>query len=117
MTPTFVFRDGRPFLIVGAPGGSKIIGTVLNVVVNVIDFGMPLEDALRAPRLINREGPVELETELYGDTDLKKELERRGQSVVLNSVMGNVQAVYFDSEKNKIIGASDPRGDGEALGY
>lgn len=117
MTPTFIFQNGRPFLIAGSPGGSKIIGAVLNVIVNLIDFGMPLEEALRAPRIINRDGPIELETQLYQDLDLKRELERRGHPVVLNPAIGNVQAVYFDSEKDQITGASDPRGDGEALGY
>lgn len=116
MTPTFVFKKGRPFLILGSPGGSKIIGAVLNVIVNIIDFGMSLENALSAPRIINRGGAIELEPQLYENTYLKRELERRGHPVVLSPVIGNVQAIHFDFETDTIIGLSDPRGNGEALG-
>ncbi len=117
MTPTIIFKKGEPFMVVGSPGGSKIIGTVLNVIVNVIDFGYTLEDAMKAPRLINRDGPIEMETELYRNRFLKRELERRGHPIWDAQVLGNVQAILFDREEDFIYGASDPRADGEAMGY
>jgi len=50
MTPTIVLKDGKPVLIVGAPGGARIITTVLEVIVNVIDYGLTLQEAVEAPR-------------------------------------------------------------------
>ena len=117
MTPVFIFKDGKPFLIAGSPGGSKIIGTVLNVIVNLIDFGMSLEDAMAAPRIINRAGLTELEQPLYDDPALRRELWRRGHPIVLSPPLGNVQAIHFDQEAEMIYGESDPRAEGEALGY
>lgn len=117
MTPTFVFKEGKPVLIVGSPGGSKIIGTVLNVVTNILDFNQDLDTAMREPRLIDRDGPVEMEPELYENKYLRRELERRGHPILRTEVLGNVQAISFDSENDFIYGSSDPRGEGEAVGY
>lgn len=117
MTPTFVFKKEKPFMILGSPGGSKIIGSVLNVIVNSIDYEMSLYDAVHAPRMINRDGPIEFEEILFKDAFLKRELERRGHPVVLNPVFGNIQAIQFDADSGKIYGESDPRGEGEAAGY
>ncbi|MFC5286296.1 gamma-glutamyltransferase [Actinokineospora guangxiensis] len=58
MTPTIVLRDGKPFLAVGSPGGSTIITTVLQILVNRIDFGMPLTEAVAAPRASQRNSPT-----------------------------------------------------------
>ncbi len=118
MTPTFVFKGKKPFLIVGSPGGSAIIGIVLNVIVNVIDFKMSLEDALRVPRVINRDGATELEPELLDDPILKRDLAKRGHAVLSQPAFGNVQAILLPLRKNgRIVGESDPRGEGKALGY
>ncbi len=117
MTPTFIFKEGRPVLVAGSPGGSKIIGIVLNVVVNVLDFEMPLAEAMRAPRMINRDGPVELEPALYKQEALVQNLMRRGHRVIEIPNFGNAQAIYFDREREVLVGESDPRGEGEALGY
>lgn len=117
MTPTFVFSNGEPFLILGSPGGSKIIGAVLNVLVNVIDFKMSLKDALAAPRMINRDGPVEVEPHFLDNADTHRELQRRGHPFVEVPAIGNVQAIHFDPESQLIVGESDPRGDGQADGY
>ena len=119
MTPALVFREGKPAAILGSPGGSKIIGTVLNVMVNLIDFRMPLEEAVDALRIINRGGSVEAEPGIFSELPtLKRELERRGHPVTeLKQPIGNVQAVYFDSDNDLIRGEADPRGEGKADGY
>ena len=117
MAPTFIFKAGRPFLILGTPGGTGIIGVILNVLVNVIDFQMPLDLALRAPRILNRNGATELETALLQDEDLKRELYRRGHPIEHQDAYGNVQAVYFDQDNDVIVGESDPRGEGKAEGF
>ena len=117
MTPTFVFHEGKPLLIVGSPGGSTIIGTVLNILVNVVDFKMGLAEALGAPRIINRDGAVELEEELFNRPNLREFLEKKGHVVESNSFFGNAQAIYFDPQSDVIIGESDPRGEGQSAGF
>ncbi len=117
MTPTLVFKEGKPVLAVGSPGGSRIIGTVLNVIVNVLDFGMPLDKAMKAPRLINRAGSIEMEPELYNQTDLRHRLTLLGHKVEKAGPIGNAQAIYFDDLSGFLVGASDSRGEGEAAGY
>ena len=59
MTPSIVLKDARPFLITGSPGGSRIITAVLDVIMNVIDFHMPVDQAVAAPRLHNQWQPDE----------------------------------------------------------
>ncbi len=118
MTPTLVFKTGRPVLIVGSPGGSTIIATVLNVVTNVIDFKMPLEEALSAARILNRDGPLELEAEIFANAALKDKLREKGNEIIYKENFGNAQAIFFDEQQNEIlIGASDPRSEGRAAGY
>lgn len=117
MTPAFVFREGRPFLIAGSPGGPRIIGAVLNVIVNLIDFGMKLDEAIAAPRMIHRGSSAELEEELFQNQEIKTGLENKGMAVSQTSAIGNVQAIYFDSDQKWIVGQSDPRGEGRAEGY
>jgi len=65
MTPTIVMKDGRPVLVLGTPGGSRIISTVLEVIVNVIDHGMPLEEAVDAPRIHHQWLPDTLAAEPF----------------------------------------------------
>ena len=63
MTPTIVLKDGKPVLITGSPGGSRIITAVLQVIVNAIDFGMPIDEAVTAPRLHHQWQPDEVMVE------------------------------------------------------
>ncbi len=116
MTPAFVFRDGEPFMVAGSPGGSSIIGIVLNVLVNVLDFGLPVHEAVALPRVINRDGEIELETPLYEQEILRRGLEMLGHEVKRRSPFGNAQVLLRDPETGKWTGASDPRGEGLALG-
>jgi gamma-glutamyltranspeptidase/glutathione hydrolase len=67
MSPTLVFRRGRPVLALGSPGGSRIIGTVLNVLLNVLDFNMPLQDAVDAPRVISRNSVSDIEAAILAE--------------------------------------------------
>jgi len=114
MSPVLVFKEGVPVLAVGSPGGSKIIGAVLNVLVNLLDYNLPLEQALAAPRMINRDGAFELEDGLMANRELVRYLQRQGFEVKRSSVIGNVQAVLI--RKGTLLGASDPRGEGQAAG-
>ena len=83
MTPTIVLKDGTPLLVLGAPGGSRIITTVLEVIVNVIDYGMPLEEAVDAPRIHHQWLPDTLGAEPFAlSTSTVAALTRMGYHVV-----------------------------------
>ena len=71
MTPTIVLKDGKPFLVTGSPGGSRIITTVLQVILNVIDRGMTIAEAVAAPRIHHQWLPDEVFVErgFPADTD------------------------------------------------
>jgi len=83
MTPTIVLRDGRPLLVVGAPGGARIITTVLEIIVNVIDHGMTLQEAIDAPRFHHQWLPDTLAGEPFAvSADTRLALTRMGYKVV-----------------------------------
>lgn len=116
MTPTIIFRDGEPRYALGSPGGSRIIGVTLNVLLNVIDHGMDVQTAINSPRAISRNGPLELEAPLYRNRELRNELERRGFTVRNAGAFGSVQAIEI-GEDGWLRGAADPRREGLAVGY
>lgn len=115
MTPTIVFQGAEPRLVAGSPGGSKIIGIITNIIVNVLDLGMPLKQALAEPRVINRGGPLEVEKDLMSDTALIEQLKSWGFEIETSGPMGNVQAILI--EESRLTGESDSRGDGLAKGF
>ena len=117
MTPTIVLRDGKPFIITGASGGSKIITAVLQVITNVIDFGMNIRQAAEAPRFHNQWLPDRIDFEEYGTTeDVKNGLKKRGQKLGVETVVGRTHSILVDSNGVK-WGAPDPRIFGKAVGY
>ncbi len=117
MTPTIVLKDGKPFLIVGSPGGSTIITTVLQTIMNVIDFGMNIQQAVDAPRFHHQWLPERIDYERYGMTeDVKNNLKAMGHKIGIQRVLGRVQAIEIDWTKHIFYGASDPRSFGTAEG-
>jgi gamma-glutamyltranspeptidase/glutathione hydrolase len=83
MTPTLVFKDGKPVLVVGTPGGSRIITTVLEVIVNVIDHGMTLQEAIDAPRIHHQWFPDSIAAEPFAlSADTNQALTGMGYKVV-----------------------------------
>ena len=118
MTPTIVVRDGRTWLIVGSPGGSHIITTVLQVLVNAIDHRMDVQQAVDAPRFHHQWQPDEVRLEKLGfPADVVHALGAMGHMTRVDSDMGGVQAIAIDPASGLRLGASDPREDGAALGY
>jgi gamma-glutamyltranspeptidase/glutathione hydrolase len=118
MTPTIVTKDNRAFLVVGSPGGSRIITTVLQVVLNVIDHGMDVQEAVDAPRFHHQWMPDVIRLERRGfPVDVIKALEARGHQTSAQADMGDVHAILIDPKSGLRLGASDPRGDGRTLGY
>ena len=117
MSPTIVLRDGRPILSVGAAGGPTIISQTLLAILNVIDFGMPVDAALAQPRFHHQWQPDELKLERRAGTDVARELEKRGHKVSLVDALGATQAVGAGDGSEKFRGAHDPRVDGQAAGW
>jgi gamma-glutamyltranspeptidase / glutathione hydrolase len=116
MTPTIVLKEGRPYLIVGSPGGSTIITVVLQVILNVIDFKMDLESAINLPRIHHQWYPDRVDYESFYN-DAQEELIRRGQIIGEKRRLGLVEGILIDHENKIIYGASDIRGNGSAEGY
>ncbi len=116
MTPTIVLRDGQPWLVTGSPGGARIITTVLETVVDAIDFGMNPAEAAAQPRFHHQWQPDELRVEKGFSPDTLALLRRYGHHVVVKPTMGKTQTILI--RDGMLYGASDPRNpDGAALGY
>lgn len=121
MTPTLVLDpSGRPFMTLGSPGANRLIAAVAQVISNVIDHGMPIQQAILAPRLFAMDsGQVQLEgrtsiNTLNGLKKLGHELNVRGD---WDSYFGGVHAVLFDRNAKMLYGGADPRRDGKAAGF
>jgi len=118
MTPTFLLREGKLFLVIGSPGGPTIISTVLQVIVNVVDFGFTIQEAIDAPRFHHQWLPDELRMETHGFAeDVTKALAARGHRLAFRSFMGDAEGIMLEPNTGLRLGASDPRADGITLGY
>ena len=107
MTPTIVFVDGEPWLATGSPGGSRIITTVLQMLVTVIDHGMNIADASSQPRIHHQWYPDQLLLESGFSPDTLRLLEARGHVIKPSRSMGSLQSVAIRDDVFR--GASDPR--------
>jgi gamma-glutamyltranspeptidase/glutathione hydrolase len=116
MTPTIVLKDGKPFLVTGSPGGSRITTAVLQVIVNVIDRGMGIAEAVAAPRLHNQWVPDQVYAEPAVPPDLIAALQARGDKVVPQRPFTSANSIMVTPEG--FVGAADPRTHGAlAVGY
>lgn len=115
MTPTIIVKDGKPYLIVGAPGGSRIITGVTQVVLNVLDFGMNVQDAIDAPRLHHQWMPDKLMLERGFSPDTIELLKARGHTVDQIDGVAVVEAIRVNGEW--LEGGTDGRGRGKVAGY
>ena len=118
MTPTIVVKDGKPFLILGSPGGPTIINTVLQTLINVIDFHFTVQEAVDAPRIHHQWMPDKLVIERMGFApDVIDALKARGHSLETRAGIGDCHAIMIDPKTGVRLGAADPRNDGVAVGY
>ncbi len=117
MAPTMVFRQGKLFLVTGSPGSSRIISTVLQVILNVIDHKLNIQEAVNAPKVHHEWMPDELRVEKGISPDTMKLLEQMGHNVVLRGPMGSATSILIDPATGKRYGAVDPRREGLAEGY
>jgi len=119
MTPTIVVKDGKPFMVIGSPGGSTIMTTVLQVIVNVIDFKMTIQEAVDAPRIHHQWLPDHLMYEQRAlSQDAVDNLRAMGYALRMReNTTGLAEGILFDRKRGLMLGATDPRGYGEAAGY
>jgi len=114
MAPTLVFdASGRPVLIIGSPGGSRIIGYVAQALISILDWKMDVQTAVSKGHFQARTGATELE-ENSGLEVLKPELEAMGHKVDIKPMTSGLHAIHIDGQK--ITGGVDPRREGIALG-
>lgn len=114
MSPTIVFdASGKPVLAIGSPGGSRIAGYTLKVILGVIDWKMHVADAIAAPNIVSRGGPVDIEAGTPAEV-LKPALEALGHTVKLREMTSGLHGIHFtDGTMN---GGADPRREGVVLG-
>lgn len=117
MTPTIVTENGQLRLALGAPGGSTIITTVVQILLNVLVYDMDVNTAVSAPRIHQQWMPETVFVEPWGlDTLTLEELRRRGHDVTLRDPWGNASAIEVMPD-GTLEGAADPRGEGVARGF
>lgn len=106
MMPTLVFKDGKPWLIVGTPGGSTIITTMLQIVVNTIDYGLNVDEATHQPR-IYQGTTAALRVEPNFNPDTVAALKAKGHRIEMDETMGSAQSIMLTN--NLFLGTADPR--------
>ncbi|MFC3885584.1 gamma-glutamyltransferase [Bacillus songklensis] len=115
-SPTIIFKDDEPVLTLGSPGGPTIVGSVFQTIVNVIDFGMDIKEAIEEPRIFCSTSPL-IGWEAGMDMNSKGTLEAMGFEFGDQPFpIGNVQAIQIDREKKCLFGAADSSREGKASG-
>jgi gamma-glutamyltranspeptidase / glutathione hydrolase len=125
MTPTIVVHDGKTFLVLGSPGSSKIITTVANVLMGVVDYGMNIQEAVDAPRFHNQWLPDVLNVEQWFSPDTVQRLQKMGYNVEfglhdgadVSPYWSDAECIAVDPRTGERLGASDYRENGKAIGY
>jgi len=125
MTPTIVTKDGKIFLVLGSPGGSRIISTVANILMGVADYGMNIQEAVNAPRFHNQWLPDVASVEQWFSPDTVRALEQIGHKIEFGENDGGEwhpywsdgECIEIDLKTGERLGASDWRNNGKAVGY
>ncbi|TBR43135.1 gamma-glutamyltransferase [Marinomonas agarivorans] len=113
MSPTIVLKDGKPYLIVGSPGGSRIIGYVAKTLIAHLEWGMDIQSAINLPNMLNRFGTYDLEKGTPAES-FRPSLEAMGFKVSIRDLNSGLQGIVVDSQTFR--GGADPRREGIALG-
>lgn len=114
--PAMAFKDNRPFLIFGVTGAHMQPQGQVQLLANLIDFGMTLEEAMEAPRVNHLEG-LRVAVEAGIGEKVRETLRRKGHKVVDQANFGGGQAIMIHPEYGTLMGSSDPRKDGCAMGF
>jgi gamma-glutamyltranspeptidase/glutathione hydrolase len=118
MTPTIVLKNGKPFIIIGSPGGSTIITTTLQVILNIIHHNMDIKEGVSSPRFHSQWLPDVIMTEPRGlSRDVIQNLELKGHTLVpyKGGYIGEANGILIT--KDGFYGGGDSRGETSALGY
>ena len=124
-TPTIVVHDGKTVMVLGSPGSSKIITTVANVLMGVVDYGMNIQESVNAPRFHNQWLPDVVDVEKWFSPDTLDALKQMGYNVeigqhygsLVESYWSDAECIAIDEKTGERLGASDGRNDGKAVGY
>ena len=118
MAPTIVLKDGKLFLVLGSPGGPRIISTVANILMGVVDYGLDVQQAVNAPRFHHQWEPDQIYIEKTGiSPDTLKLLEARGHKVQMNGYWSDGECIAIDLATGERLGAPDGRNGGKAVGF
>jgi gamma-glutamyltranspeptidase / glutathione hydrolase len=124
MSPTIVVRSGKPVMVLGSPGSSKIITTVANVLMGVVDYGMNIQEAVNAPRFHNQWMPDVVNVERWFSPDTVSALRQMGYKVGIGLTSdgtapywSDAECIAIDAKTGERLGASDGRNNGKAVGY
>jgi len=117
MTPVIVLKNNKPYLLLGGRGGSKIITSVMQTFLNVVEFGMNIKKAIEVPRFHHQWYPDRIDyNEFALSKDVKENLISRGQNIGVVEGLAKVTGILID-DNGIMWGAYDPRGEGKAIGY
>jgi gamma-glutamyltranspeptidase/glutathione hydrolase len=119
MTPTIVLKNGKLFLVLGSPGGPTIISTVANVLLGVVNYGLNIQQAVNAPRFHHQWMPDQIDIESTGiSPDTIAILQHMGHKVNIDrDYWGDAECIAVDQKTGELLGASDGRNQGKAVGY
>jgi gamma-glutamyltranspeptidase/glutathione hydrolase len=119
MTPTIVAKDGKPYLVIGSPGGKTIINTVFQTVLGVVEYDMPVNKAIEALKIHHQWLPNRLTYERDKlSPDTRAILEGMGHDLAPRTTLGALMGIQWDAKNKVLVGASDSsRPDGAAIGY
>jgi len=124
MSPTIVLKDGKPFMALGTPGATRIFPSMAQIIMNIVDFGMGLDEAIEAPRMFcsssaGKPGTLFVESRI--PVEVRDALTALGHTVSLrgdyDSYFGGAQAILLDQSSGMIYGAADSRRLGAAIGF
>jgi gamma-glutamyltranspeptidase / glutathione hydrolase len=118
MAPTIVTKDGKLMMVLGSPGGPRIITTVANILMGVIDYGLDIQQAVNAPRFHHQWEPDEIYIEKVGiSADTIKLLQARGHKIHEEGYWSDGECIAVDPKSGELLGAADGRNGGKAVGY
>ncbi len=119
MAPTILLKDGRPFMTIGTPGGSRIIGALAQIILNIVDFHMNIDEAIEAPRIHAFKEILHVEGRI--SEAVIEDLKRRGHDIKIyqnyDNYFGGAQGILINPQTGKLHGGADSRRDGVAIGY
>jgi gamma-glutamyltranspeptidase / glutathione hydrolase len=117
MAPTIVLKDGNLFLVLGSPGGPRIITTVANILSGVVDYGMNIQEAVNAPRFHHQWLPDVISVEQGFSPASVKRFEEMGHKVKAEDSWSDGECIMIDPKTRERLGASDKRNHGKAMGF